>query len=518
MSPPPEAPLASRRNDLTAGIVVFLVALPLCLGIALASGAPLVGGLVGGIVGGIVVGLLSASEVSVSGPAAGLAVLVASAIADLGSFEALLTAVVLSGALQLVFAALRLGVIADYVPTTVIRGMLAAIGIVIVLKQIPYALGRDSDYEGDFSFLEPGGKENTLSAIAKAVSSASPGAIGIAVLSMALLLAWEKAVVPRHPRATLVPGALLVVVLGVGLNEALKVLAPSAALQATDGHLVSLPTSLGALRSQVASPSLHALTNPKVYTVAVTVAVVGSLETLLSLEAARKLDPYRRIASPTRELFAQGIGNILSGMLGGLPVTSVIVRTSANVYAGGRTRWSAIVHALLLLFAVVALPRVLLHIPLASLAVILIVIGAKLAPPSLFRSIWREGWTSALPFYVTVVTIVFTSLLEGVLFGIAVSVFLVIRNNHHAAMTMVSEGHDFLLRFNKDLTFVNKAELRANLDRVPHQGTLLVDATRALFVDRDVFDVLDDFIESAKHKGIQVELRHFHGKRPEGGA
>lgn len=516
MSEAPSSTASSRRGDLTAGLVVFLVALPLCLGIALASGAPLVGGLIAGVVGGLIVGALSASEVSVSGPAAGLAVIVASAIVELGSYEAFLAAVVLSGAFQLLLGALRLGVVADYVPTTVIKGMLAAIGLVILLKQIPHALGRDADYEGDFSFLEPNGTENTLSAIVKAVSSASPAAVTISVLSIALLLAWDKSILPRFPRARVIPGALLVVTLGVIINESLLRYAPGFALQSADGHLVTLPTSLDALQRQVATPNFRAFTQPRVFTIAATIAIVGSIETLLCLEAAQKLDPHKRYASPTREFFAQGIGNIASGMLGGLPVTSVVVRTSANVYAGGRSRVSAIFHALLLLGAVALLPALLVKIPLASLAAILIVVGAKLAPISLFRSIWKEGWSNSLPFFVTVAGVVFTNLLQGVMFGLLVGVFFVMRTNHHAAMTMVNDGLDYLLRFNKDLTFVNKAELKASLDQVPPNGSLVVDATRTLFLNRDVFDVLDDFTESARLKGIQVELRNFQGKRANG--
>ena len=514
MTLPGNGQSSSLRADIGAGLVVFLVALPLGLGIALASGAPLMGGLIAGVVGGLVVGILSGSEVSVSGPSAGLTLIVFSSIEQLGSYQVFLAAVVIAGVIQLALAALRLGVVAEYVPTTVIKGMLSAIGLAIILKQIPHALGRDADFEGDLSFLEHGGKENTLSAIAKAVLSAHPGALIITGISLAILVGWDKVVVPRLPRAKAIPAALVVVILAIALNETFKKLFPALALQAEDAHLVSLPTSFNALQAQLTTPAMSAFLNVRVYTVALTIAVVGSLETLLSLEASEKLDPLRRFASPTRELFAQGTANILSGLIGGLPITSVVVRTSANVYAGARTRWASIVHAAFLALAILLLPSVLIRIPLAGLAALLIVVGVKLAPPSLFRAMWNEGWTTFLPFILTVLGVLFTDLLKGVVLGLLVGVFLVMRANHHAAMTLVSDGDAHLLRFNKDLTFVNKAELKANLATVPAGASLTIDATRALYLDRDIFDVLDDFIESVQSKPIEVELKNFKGKRP----
>jgi MFS superfamily sulfate permease-like transporter len=508
---PPPAP--SLRADAVAGLTVFLVALPLCLGIALASGAPLVGGLIAGVVGGLVVGVLSGSEVSVSGPAAGLTVLVAAAIAQLGSYEAFLAAVVVSGAIQLALAALRLGMIAHYVPTTVIKGMLAAIGLVIVLKQIPHALGRDSDFEGDFGFLEPGGSENSLSAIAKAVASASPGAVVVAVASLALLLVWDKVVLPKVPRLRVLPSPLLVVLLGVGLNELFRVVAPALTLQRADGHLVSLPESFAELRAQVATPRWSALTDAHVYTAGGTIAIVGSLESLLSLEASQKLDPRRRYASPSRELFAQGAGNIASGLLGGLPVTSVVVRTSANVYAGSQSRWSTIFHAGLLGAAVVALPSVLSRVPLASLAAVLLVVGAKLSPPSLYREMWKQGSSVCLPFLVTVAAIVFTDLLKGVLVGIGVAALLAMRTHRRAAMTLEHDEGRYLLRFHSDLTFLHKAKLKSALSSIPSRASLVIDATQAFHLDSDVLDVIEDFIASSPEKQIEVDLQNLRGKR-----
>lgn len=502
------------KADLAAGLVVFLVALPLCLGIALASGAPLLAGLVAGIVGGLVVGVLSGSDVSVSGPAAGLTVIVATAAANLG-YPAFLSAVVIAGVMQLIFGMMRLGAVADYVPTSVIKGMLAAIGIVIFLKQVPHALGRDLDFESDMSFMEPDGKENTLSAIVKALLSASGAAVIVAGLSLAILLTWDKYVVQRVKVLKFVPAPLVVVIVGTITNELLRLVPGTMFLKGEDGHLVSLPflVSPGDVFSQLVRPSFAAFKDKQVYLSAATLAVVASLESLLSLEAAGKLDPYKRFASPNRELVAQGIGNIVSGFLGGLPVTSVVVRTSANVYAGGKTRYSAIIHACFLAIAVLFLGRLLNHVPLAALAAILIQIGVKLAPVSLFKKMWNEGYESFVPFIVTVLAIVFTDLLKGVIIGLCFGIFFVIRGNSHAAMTVVSQDNYYLLRFNKDITFVHKAELKEKLASIPGNATLIIDGSRALHLDRDAFDVLDDFQETAKFHGITVELKNLRGKR-----
>lgn len=502
------------RADMAAGLVVFLVALPLCLGIALASGAPLLAGLVAGVVGGLVVGIFSGSEVSVSGPAAGLTVIVATAVSNLG-YQAFLTAVIVAGLMQLLFGALRLGAVADYVPTSVIKGMLAAIGIVIFLKQVPHALGRDLDFESDMSFIEPDGKENTLSAIVKAILSASGAAVIIASISLAILLTWDKYIVKRVKALKFIPAPLVVVFVGTLVNEILRTTTGIMYLKGEDGHLVSLPilSTPADLFGQLVRPSMAAFRDNHVYVTAVTIAVVASLESLLSLEAAEKLDPYRRIASPNRELIAQGLGNIVSGLLGGLPVTSVVVRTSANVYAGGKTRYSAIIHALLLAVAVLFMGRFLNHVPLAALAAILLQIGVKLAPASLFKKMWNEGYESFVPFMSTVLAIVFTDLLKGVLIGLAIGVFFVIRANSHSAMTVVSQENYYLLRFNKDITFMHKAELKEKLAKIPGDSTLIIEATRAFYVDRDTFDVLDDFQETAKFKNITVELKNLRGKR-----
>ncbi len=511
----PSGLLTNLASDLPAGLVVFLVALPLCLGIALASGAPLFSGIIAGIVGGLVVSLLSGSEVSVSGPAAGLAVIVATAITNLGSFRVFLLAVAISGLIQLVLGFLRAGVIGNYVPNAVIKGMLAAIGVVIILKQIPHALGRDQHYEGDFDFFfDVDASNNTLTDIIKAVYSASAEAVIITVVSLAVLLLWERPALRKFNFFKLVPAALIVVLLGILINEGFKFFFTDFYLRAEDGHLVSLPQADGltAFFQQFTSPDWSAFQNKQVYVTALTLAIVGSIESLLSVEATDKLDPQRRISSTNRELKAQGVGNLISGLVGGLPITSVIVRSSANVYAGAKTRLSSFVHGVLLFVCVLLIPGLLNRIPLASLAAILLVIGYKLTKLELYQKMYQAGITQFLPFIVTVVAIVFTDLLNGVLVGLVVGLFFVIRTNHHSALTLVNQDDYYLLRFNKDLSFVNKTELKDKLASIPPDSNLIIDGTKATFIDNDVYDVVADFQESAKYNNVSVELKHFESK------
>ena len=497
------------RYDGPAGTVVFLVALPLCLGIALASGAPLFSGIVAGMVGGIVVSFLSASQVSVSGPAAGLSVIVATAIVSLGSFPAFLTAVVFAGLLQVLMGVLRLGLIAEYVPNSVIKGMLAAIGIVIMLKQIPHALGRDQDFIGDFAFLEKSGF-NTLTDILAAVAAPHLGATLVALVSLALMVFWERVQPRQSGILRLLPGPLLAVGLGLGLNALFRSLGSPLAITEAD-HLVTLPVA-GSPRDfwqLLTHPDFSRATDPNVWVVAATLAVVASIETLLSIEAADRLDPYRRITPTNRELLAQGAGNILSGLLGGLPMTSVVVRTSANVFAGARTWVSSFIHGWLLLLSVLFLPKVLNQIPLACLAAVLIQVGYKLAKPSLIRSMYARGWSQFLPFVTTVTAIVFTDLLKGVLVGFLVGIFFVLRANHHEALTVVHQDRYYLVRFNKDASFVNKNELRSRLRAIPENSHVIIDATRALYIDQDIREAVEDFMTLAPYRGISVELRNF---------
>ncbi len=495
------------KYDGPAGLVVFLVAMPLCLGIALASGAPLFSGIIGGIVGGLVVGFLSSSPISVTGPAAALAVVVLSAIQTTGSFRSVLTAVVLAGGMQVLLGVAGAGVIGDYVPNSVIKGMLAGIGLVIILKQIPHALGRDKDFEGDFSFFEAGGS-NTFSDVVSSIMNPSEGAVVIALVCLFVLIAWDRWSASGSRVALAVPGPLLAVLLGIGMNYSFGIFMPS--WQLTDpAHMVQLPT-FGSL--ELLFPDFASIGDPRVWTIALSIAILASIQTLLSIEAADRIDPFRRITSPNRELVAQGIGNIASGMVGGLPVSAVVLRTTANISSGGRTKISTIFHGLLLLFAVVAMPQYLNWTPLASLAAVLILVGYKLSTLKIYRAMYRLGWEQFLPFVLTVFAILFTDLLQGVVIGLVVGILVVIWGNHRAAISVVNQDNWYLMRFNKDMTFVNKSELRTKLNRIPEGTTLLIDGTKSSYIDRDIYEVIEDFQRSAPYKNVKVEIKRIEDR------
>lgn len=502
------------KYDAPAGLVVFLVALPLCLGIALASKAPLFSGIIAGIVGGIIISILSGSEISVSGPAAGLAVIVADSIARIGNFEGFLLAVVISGGFQLLMGTLRLGFIADYVPLSVIKGMLSGIGVIIFLKQIPHALGTDTDFEGDMSFFQVMDQKNTFTEILAAFYSYSPGAVVISVVSLVLLLLWDRPFMKKKSWVLFIPGPLVVVAAGILINEMFGFMQPSLKLLASDDHLVKLPVaeSWSTFASFFIFPDFSGVGNPVIWQTALIIAVVGSLETLLSIEASDKIDPFRRISSTNRELQAQGVGNTVSGLLGGLPITSVIVRSSANVMSGARTRQSAFIHGLLLAVAVLILPNLMNRIPLASLAMILVLIGYKLAGIPLFKSMYRQGRENFLPFISTILVMVFTDLLTGVGAGLVVGIFFVMRTNHHRAVTVAKMEHYVLIRFNKDMTFVHKAELKKELRHLPEGVKLIVDGSKSMIIDRDIIEILEDFCKSAPYKNIEVEIRGIEDK------
>lgn len=508
------------RYDFPAGIVVFLVAVPLCLGIALASNAPLFSGIIAGIVAGLVVSIFSGSELSVSGPAAGLTVIVSSSIAKLGSFEAFLAAVVLAGVLQIGFGMLRAGIIGDYVPNSVIKGMLAAIGIIIIIKQFPYALGHSTgqyDDREDIEFLRHFGEDSAFAQLVATLFDISPVATLITVLSIALLIVWDKPFLQKYTLVRLVPGPLVAVFLGVLINQLFGWLFAGQAgwhLSAEKGQLVSLPTFEHPLHivQSLTPPDFSAFARKDTYIVALTLAVVASLETLLSLEAVDKLDPFKRISDKEKELKAQGIGNLISGLLGGLPMTAVIVRSSANVYAGARTRTSAFVHGVFLLISVLFIPNLLNMIPLASLAAILITIGYKLASVKLFKSMYKTGGEQFIAFVTTIVAIIFTDLLIGIFIGSAVAIFFVLRIYHHSSLTVVSQDNCYLIRCNKDMSFVNKAELKRELAKIPDNSTVIIEGTKAVFIDRDIYEVIDDFRESAKYRNITVELKYMDSK------
>jgi MFS superfamily sulfate permease-like transporter len=496
------------KNDIRASIVVFLVAVPLALGIALASGAPLFSGLIAAIIGGVVVSVLSGSQVSVSGPAAGLAVIVFMAIETLGSFQAFLVAVVLAGIMQIVMGYLKAGTIGAFFPSSVIKAMLAAIGLILIIKQIPHAFGYDGSFEGDESYMQ----ENFLSSmadIATALTHLAPAAIIISLVSLVVLFLWEKPFIKQSIFGKFVPGALMVVLFGVGFNLIMQQFYPAWALGST--HLVSLPVLTGYddLMALIVTPDWSILSNSAVYTIAATIAIIASIETLLSLEAADKIDPLKRVAPTNQELKAQGVGNILSGLIGGLPVTAVIVRSSTNVYNGGKTKVSAFMHGVWLLLAVLFFSVLLNYIPLASLAAILLFIGYKLATPSLFKQIYAEGWDQFIPFIVTVVAILLTDLLAGIAMGMVVGLLFVIRSNYKESISMQKMNNIYTLTLHKDVNFLNKALLRSYLAKVEDDSHLIIDGSRSQFVDHDILETIDDFIITSKDKGISVERRLF---------
>lgn len=499
--------LMNLHHDLPAGIVVFLVALPLCLGIALASGAPLFSGIISGIIGGLVVAWLSGSQLSVSGPAAGLTVIILHAIEQLGSFESLLLSVAIAGCIQLLLGVLKAGVIGAYFPAAVIKGMLSAIGVILIMKQIPHAVGYDSDFEGDEAYLQAD-THTTFSEMGYALQSISPGAVIVSVVAVAIMLLWETRVFKRQRMLSLLPGPLMAVLWGLSFNLWSQNHAPTLAIARE--HLVNLPLIQHPLEffGQFTFPDFAQLANPQVYTVALTIAIVASLETLLSLEAVDKIDPLKRVAPTNRELRAQGAGNLLCGLLGGLPMTAVIVRSAANVSAGGRTKMACFVHGIFLLLSVLFLTEYLDLIPLSCLAAVLLLTGYKLAKPALFKEMYRRGVNQFVPFMVTLLAILLTDLLKGIAVGISVGLYFVIRANFHAAISFTRDGNNYLVRLQKDVSFLNKALLRGYLDRIEENGFVIIDGTRAQFVDDDILETIFDFVNAAKDDNITVELKN----------
>jgi carbonic anhydrase/SulP family sulfate permease len=493
--------------DVTAGVVVFLVALPLCLGVALASNAPLFSGLLAGIIGGILVGSLSGSHTSVSGPAAGLTAVVASKIALLGSFQAFTLAVLIAGVLQIVLGVVRAGSIADFVPSSVIKGLLASIGLILILKQVPHLLGHDADLVGEMSFQQPD-QENTLSELAEMVSNIHPGAAITGLICLALLLCWERI---RWLRQSPIPGPLVVVLFGVGLNLLFSRFGEPWLIQST--HLVQVPVadSLVGFFDFLQLPDFSAATNPKILTAAVTIALVASLETLLNLEAVDKLDPQKRLSPTNRELMAQGVGNMTAGLIGGLPVTSVIVRSSVNINSGGKTKLAAVIHGLLLLSSVALIPSALNLIPLSCLAAVLIVTGSKLAKPKLFKQMWREGPNQFLPFVITILAILFTDLLIGILIGLGFSILFILRSNLRRPLRKIVESHIggevLRIELGNQVSFLNRVALTKALDSAPPGGHVLIDARASDYIDADVQDLIWEYLEeTAPARGVQVSL------------
>lgn len=501
------------KSDLKSGLVVFLVALPLCLGIALASGAPLFSGIISGVVAGIVIGTLSGSQLSVSGPAAGLTAIILAAIASLGSFEAFLLAGFLAGAIQIVLGFIKAGVISNYLPSNVIEGMLAAIGIIIILSQLPHAVGFDEMHEGDYFFINAAGDHQIFTTLVNAVNFIHPGAVIVVLVSLAILIAFLK--VPFLKKMKAIPGALVAVLAGIAINEFFKTI--GSPLVISQDHLVNLPVpeSMTQFWDQFSSPDFTQIANVEIWIVAATIAAVASIETLLCIEAADKIDPLKRYTNTNRELKAQGIGNMLSCLIGGIPVTSVIVRTSANVSSGGKTKIAAISHGVFLMGAVLTIPFLLNKIPLASLAAVLLVIGYKLANPQKFIHMWRNSKKfQFIPFVVTIVAIVMTDLLVGVGIGLAVSVYFILRGNMKLAYFFKKdkhhEGETINIELAQEVSFLNKAAIKQTLAHLPEGSKIIVDASSTVYIDHDVLQMIKEFVnEGAGERNISVQLIGF---------
>lgn len=492
--------------DLPAALVVYLVALPLCLGIALGSGAPPFAGIVAGMVGGIVVGLLSGSHLSVSGPAAGLTSVVMVSIAASPSYESFLLSVVLAGIMQMVLGKWKAGVIGEFIPSAVIKGMMAAIGLILIMKQAQHLVGYDKDFEGDEGFEQAGG-ENTFTALQHALENSTPGAALIGLVSIAILILWEIPVLKKNKWTGAIPGSLVAVLFGTALNvfwmntHHVWVIFPE--------HLVNIPVAGSAVDffSFFTFPDFSSIGSPVVWTNAATICAIASIESLLGLEAVDKMDPQRRISPPNKELMAQGIGNTVSGLFGGLPITSVVVRSSANLQAGAKSRMSTVYHGIFLLLSVVLIPDLLNYIPLATLAAVLIFVGFKLTKISIYKEMYQQGFNQFLPFIVTVVAIICSNLLQGVVIGILVGVYFIVRSNFTTTVRLVQDGDHFLLRFGKQVTFLNKAILKKHLTTISEGSKVLIDDTQTSFMDPDIVEIMRDFSVNIRNKNIRVTLK-----------
>jgi MFS superfamily sulfate permease-like transporter len=505
------SPFANLKQDAPSSLVVFLVALPLCLGIALASGAPLFSGLIAGIIGGLIVAPLSGSPLGVSGPAAGLAVIVYGAIEELGAYPTFLAAVVVAGIVQVLLGVLKAGVIGYYFPSSVIKGMLSGIGIIIFLKQIPHAFGYDVDPEGDMSFIQQDG-HNTFSEFKYMMEAISPSATLIAGLGLLIMILWERPFMKKLSFTTIIQGPLVAVVTGILLKLYFD---GKEGWELIGDHLVSLPETegLSGFIGQFSTPDFSAFLNPAIYTIGITMAVVASLETLLCVEATDKLDPYKRVTPTNRELLAQGTGNIVSGLVGGLPITQVIVRSSANIQSGGRTKASATLHGALLLISAFAIPSILNLIPLAALAAILLIVGYKLAKPSMIVGMWKKGSNEFIPFAVTVVGIVLTDLLMGIALGLAVAIVSILWDNFKVPYKFdirnYNVGAPIKIEFSEVVSFLNKASIQQTLNTIPPNSTVLLDASQTLRMHPDVHEIIQEFKVNAATKDITLELIGF---------
>ncbi|HEX8015132.1 MAG TPA: SulP family inorganic anion transporter [Flavobacterium sp.] len=503
---------ANLKSDFASGLVVFLVALPLCLGIAMASGAPLFSGIIAGVIGGIVVGYLSQSHISVSGPAAGLTAIILTAITDFGAFDVFLLSVFIAGLIQLALGFLKAGSISNYFPTNVIEGMLAGIGIIIILKQIPHAFGYDSDFEGDQAFIQNDGS-NSFSFLFDVVNHIHLGAVVISLISLVVLISWDK--VPFLKRLKLVPGALVAVILGVLLNEFF--ISSGSSLAIAKEHLVSLPvpTSFEEFKSIIITPNFEAITQGKVWLTGATIAVVASIETLLCIEASDRMDVQKRYTDTNVELRAQGIGNMVSSLLGGLPMTSVVVRSSANNNAGAKSKMSSIIHGFLLLISVLSIPTILNKIPLATLATVLILVGYKLAKPATIIHFWKKDKVyQFIPFIATLLLVVFIDLLWGVGIGIIISIIFVLRGNLKRAYIFKKEEYEdgdiIHIDLAQEVSFLNKAAIKQTLSEIPENSKVIINAHDTEYIAHDVLDLIREFKETrAIDENIKVKLKGF---------
>uniref|UniRef100_UPI0040482CEA SulP family inorganic anion transporter n=1 Tax=Polaribacter sp. TaxID=1920175 RepID=UPI0040482CEA len=500
---------SNLKKDLPASIVVFFVALPLCLGIALASGAPLFSGLIAGIVGGILVGSLSGSKIGVSGPAAGLAAIVLVSITDLGGYENFLLAVVIAGAIQILFGFLKAGIIGYYFPSSVIKGMLTGIGIIIILKQIPHFFGYDADPEGDFAFFQIDG-ENTFSELLNTINYIKPGSTIIGFIGLAILILWDKVLSVKGKIFQIIQGPLVVVVLGILFYNFTK---SHETLAIGNAHLVNVPNpdDFDSFIGQFSMPNFAAIFTLDIWIVAFTIALVASLETLLCVEATDKLDPNKNVTPTNRELLAQGAGNMVSGMIGGLPITQVIVRSSANIQSGGVSKMSAIIHGFLLLISVIIIPTLLNMIPLSVLAAVLLIVGYKLAKPGLFVKMYQLGWKQSIPFTVTVLGIVFIDLLYGIGLGLAVGIVVILiksyQNSHFLHKEEDNSDATILkMTLAEEVTFFNKGAILKELDKLPENTHLKLDVRKTRYLDNDIIEILEDFAFKAKERNINIEL------------
>lgn len=503
----PQSYAQNLSKDLPAGLVVFLVALPLCLGISLASGAPLFAGIITGIIGGLIVSWLSGSALSISGPAAGLTVIVLDGIKSLGSYETFLLAGFLAGAIQLVLGFAKAGVIGMYFPSSVIRGMLAAIGLTLILKQVSHLVGYDKDAMADDPFILPDG-HNSLSFLSNISENLQVGSLFIGLISLAILILWDTKAVKRIAALKLVPGALIVVISSVFLNIFFSSIQPAWAI--ADSHLVNLPvfTSIGQIGKELRFPAWSQIGNSAVYVTALTIAIIASLETLLSVEAVDKIDPHRRNTPPNRELKAQGVGNMLASLVGGIPLTAVIVRSSANVDAGGQTRMSNVFHGSLLLLSVLFLARYINMVPLSALAAVLLMVGFKLTKPSLYRAQWKLGANQFIPFIVTIIAVLATDLLIGVAIGLLVGMFFILKANYESSHYLHEERHEdehvIRIELSENVSFLNKASIIRVLDELPDGNKVIIDGSNSNFIDYDVLEAIQNFRTSAADRDIEV--------------